>query len=100
MTVRYRLSSATTLSGSESLTQPLHSPVLVDKHQPLNALRGSEGLCCLQTVAQDLSKCAQYRHNRLLRQNTPRLALATRQVSHKVRHCMQTCRGSKKKETK
>ena len=26
-------------------------PVFVDKHQPLNALRGSESLCCLQTVA-------------------------------------------------
>lgn len=43
-----------------------HLPILIDEHQPLDALRGSEGLCCLQIVAQYLSKCAQYRHNCLL----------------------------------
>lgn len=82
---------AVALSKQCGSSTQCHSPVLVDEHQPLDALRGSEGLGCLQAGSQDLGERAQYRHHRLLGERAARLVLASGQVGHEVRHCMQTC---------
>lgn len=70
--------------------QPL--PVLINEHQSLDALRGPEGLCCLQAGAQHLVERAQYRHHRLLRQRPHWLTLtAAGQVGHQVGNRVFTC---------